>query len=172
MLSCSDEPFPARTQTAIMARGTLGLQRALKRVESDFICEGTYVCVYIYMYIYHISLSLSLSLSLPASLSLSEPSASVVSQTRFRYYVFIILAFTFGAILQRVCEHNFPNRGGSIVAVPLAAIVLIVETVQFFTAPHFETGPSIVVLLSTFPFPMRSTNLKQGVCSPNRAQGP
>ena len=51
------------------------------------------------------------------------------------YYVFICLAFAAGAVLQRVSEHYFPNRGGSIIAVPLAILVLIVEAVQLCTTP-------------------------------------
>mmetsp|Transcript_15366 Transcript_15366/g.28982 ORF Transcript_15366/g.28982 Transcript_15366/m.28982 type:complete len:286 (+) Transcript_15366:44-901(+) len=45
------------------------------------------------------------------------------------YYVFIGLSFTSGALFHRLGEHAFPNRGGSIVAIPLAAGWLIAEII-------------------------------------------
>ncbi|CAE7573520.1 unnamed protein product, partial [Symbiodinium pilosum] len=56
------------------------------------------------------------------------------------YYVFICLSFFAGSILQRLCEHYFPNRGSSIAAVPLAAIVVIAESVEILTSPNMDKG--------------------------------
>mmetsp|Transcript_45571 Transcript_45571/g.85051 ORF Transcript_45571/g.85051 Transcript_45571/m.85051 type:complete len:270 (+) Transcript_45571:90-899(+) len=47
------------------------------------------------------------------------------------FYVFIILCFYFGAFIQRLCELWQPNRGGSIVAMPLSLAMLVGEIVFF-----------------------------------------
>ncbi|CAE7628051.1 unnamed protein product [Symbiodinium sp. CCMP2592] len=46
------------------------------------------------------------------------------------YYVVIMFAFASGAVLQRVSEHFFPNRGGSVIALPVAALLLIAEVIE------------------------------------------
>ena len=53
-------------------------------------------------------------------------------------YVMICAAFMIGAFMQRLCELKWPNRGGSIAAVPLTVVMTMVEIVYFVTGPNFQ----------------------------------
>eukprot|EP00438_Fugacium_kawagutii_P002318 Skav226077 [mRNA] locus=scaffold211:944787:948360:- [translate_table: standard] len=53
------------------------------------------------------------------------------------YYVCICVSFGLGSFLHRVCELRWPNRGGSIASVPLVVLMLLTETVYFFTDRSF-----------------------------------
>jgi len=57
------------------------------------------------------------------------------------YYIVIMFAFASGAVLQRVSEHFFPNRGGSIIALPVAVLLVIAEVIEL----HMPSEPDWTV---------------------------
>ncbi|CAE7237664.1 unnamed protein product [Symbiodinium microadriaticum] len=57
------------------------------------------------------------------------------------YYIVITFAFASGAVLQCVSEHFFPNRGGSIIALPLVVLVVLADIIQL----HMPSEPDWTV---------------------------
>ncbi|CAK9045465.1 Uncharacterized protein SCF082_LOCUS25705 [Durusdinium trenchii] len=49
------------------------------------------------------------------------------------FYVAVCLTFMIGSFMQRLCELAWPNRGGSIAAVPLVGLMMISEVLYLIT---------------------------------------
>lgn len=54
------------------------------------------------------------------------------------YYVAICASFSLGSVLHRICELRWPNRGGSIAAIPLATSMLLTEIAYMVTECSFH----------------------------------
>ncbi|CAL1153819.1 unnamed protein product [Cladocopium goreaui] len=54
------------------------------------------------------------------------------------YYVAICASFSLGSVLHRICELRWPNRGGSIAAIPLALLMSLTEIVYMATECSFH----------------------------------
>ena len=80
------------------------------------------------------------------------------------YYVAICASFSLGSVLHRSCELRWPNRGGSIAAIPLATLMLLTEIAYMVTECPLEIYIHIYIYIIYTFFAIRLACLSTSFC--------